>query len=105
LQLYQEVNHLGVSHLFVGTIQSGIYFQKPHLLQTYRFDILDFKLIVSTPEYRIQIVFDCPMDESTILKDRVSQNNFGIGSKADYMMAYDKQLKDFTTMYDEEAIL
>jgi hypothetical protein len=29
----------------------------------------------------------------------------GLGSWDPHMMAYHKQLKDFTTMYDEEAII
>ena len=36
-------------------------------------------------------------------------SSWGLGSwdpaTKEHMMAYDKQIKDFTTMYDEEAIL
>ena len=45
----------------------------------------------------------------TVVQKQHKMSSWGLGSwdpaaKAQ-IMAYDKQLKDFTTMYDEEAIL
>ena len=45
----------------------------------------------------------------TVVQKQHKISSWGLGSwdpaAKEHMMAYDKQLKDFTTIYDEEAIL